>query len=105
MTRRHLLVALGATLTAGVTLAAHNEIRVVGTLTKVEPDSITVKKADGKLVTIGYDKDTDILRNKAKVAASELKVGGSVVVDACAEPKKPLVALEIRLVPPIPART
>jgi len=102
MTRRGMFVALSAVLLAlGAGLAAHNEVRIVGTLAKVEAASITVKKADGKSVSILFDKDTDITRNKAKVKASELKVGGTVVVDACAEPGKPIMALEIKLVPPI----
>ena len=88
----------------GTGLSAHNEVRIVGTLVKVETASISVKTADNKTVVILFDKDTDITRDKAKVAASELKVGRTVVVDACAEPSKPIVALEIRLVPPIPAR-
>ena len=102
MTRRMAILAVSVLLGAmGTGLSAHNEVRIVGTLAKVGPDSIAVRKADGTTASIRFDKDTDITRNKAKVTASELKVGRTVVVDACAEPGKPIVALEIKLVPPI----
>jgi hypothetical protein len=104
MTRRMMFLALSTLIaTMGAGISAHKEVRIVGTLTKVETASITVKKADSKIVTILFDKDTDITRDNVKVSASELKVGRTVVVDACAEASKPLMASEIKLVPPTAA--
>jgi hypothetical protein len=46
-------------------------------------------------------KDTLIYRDKQKVAATELKVGRSVVVDALGDSFDDLVALEVNIVPAI----
>jgi hypothetical protein len=52
------------------------------------------------------DKQTVISRDKKKVDASELKAGLSVVVDAYGDSLEDsdVLAIEIRIVPPIAAR-
>lgn len=80
---------------------AHDTFRVIGTVTKVETSSVDVKNKDSKTVSVRLDKQTDVTRDKKKVDRAELKVGQSVVVDAYGDSEADLLALEIRIVPPI----
>ena len=100
---RHITTLLAMTiLVLGASHAfAHDDFRIIGALTKIADSRIDVKSKDGKTTSIRMDKQTSITRNKEKVAASELKVGRSVVVDAYGDSERDLLALEVRIVPPI----
>lgn len=80
---------------------AHDEFRIIGTLTRVQQHQIDVKQKDGRTVAITVNAETLVTRDKKKVAASELKKGGSVVVDALGDDLTDLSALEVRIVPVI----
>jgi hypothetical protein len=95
------IVVLIGTLLSAAPAIAHDTFRIVGTLTRLNETSIAVKNADGKTTPIRLDKQTDVLRDKQKVERRELKVGLSVVVDAYGDSEADLLALEIRIVPPI----
>ena len=82
-------------------LSAHEEFRVIGSISKHQGSVINVKAGDGRTATIRLDKQTVISRDKKKIDAAELKVGVSVVVDAYGDKEDDLLALEIRIVPPI----
>jgi hypothetical protein len=104
---RKWIVVMGLTiaLTAAVVpLFAHDNFRIIGTLTRVEKALIDVKNADGKTLTIKVDKQTEFVRDRKKIDASEIKTGQSVVVDAYGDSEKDLLALEVRIVPPIGKR-
>ena len=77
---------------------AHDEFRIIGTVTARQPTGIAVKNKDGKTTLIAIDKQTLISRDKKKVDAAELKTGRYVVVDAIGDTEKDLLALEVRLV-------
>ena len=97
MTTTALLAALGAP------LAAHENFRIVGTVTKVTAGEITVKQSkDGQLVEMDIDKQTKVTKDKKPMTISDVKAGGSVVVDAYGDSILDLLVLEIRLVPAIP---
>ena len=81
--------------------AAHDEFRIIGTVTKITAKEISVKQKDGKIVEMDIDKQTKFTRDKKPVASSEVKVGGSVVVDALGDSILDLTVLEVRLVPAI----
>ena len=81
--------------------SAHDDFRIIGTLTKHADSKIEVKKREGNTVSIRLDKQTAISRDKQKVPASELRVGQSLVVDAYGDTENDSLALEIRIVPPI----
>jgi hypothetical protein len=85
---------------------AHDNFRVIGTLTKHANSTIEVKTKEGRLTSMRLDKQTEISRDKKKVDAKELKPGLSVVVDAYGDSLEDsdLLAVEIRIVPPIAAR-
>ena len=100
-----LVVAAAVVLTAASAFA-HDNFRVIGTLTKAANSSIQVKTKEGRLTSMRVDKQTEISRDKKKVDAKELKAGLSVVVDAYGDglEDSDLLAIEIRIVPPIAAR-
>ena len=84
---------------------AHEHFRVIGTITKLDAKQFEVKEKSGKLMTIYVDKKTKVSRDKKPVAIAALKVGQSVVVDAYGDDESDLLALDIRIVPPIATST
>ncbi len=93
------LIAIG-----GLQASAHEDFRVIGTLTKHQNSTIEVKARTGKVTTIRVDRQTEVSRDKKKVPVTELKAGLTLVVDAYGDSEDDLLALEIRIVPPIAAR-
>lgn len=105
MTKLLTTLIVVAVFSAGTaSLAAHDRYRIVGTVTKVTPDEITVKQTkDNALVEMDHDKNTKVvLLNKKAGKISDVKVGSSVVIDALGDSILDLIVLEIRLVPAIP---
>jgi hypothetical protein len=96
-----LVVAI--TILCAAPLSAHDPYRIVGTVTKITADQIDVKQIkDGKIIEIDINKQTKVTRDKKPAAMKEVKVGGSVVVEALGDSILDLLAIEIRLVPTIP---
>jgi hypothetical protein len=102
MTRRLMMAAFLAILVAGsAPVAAHDDYRVVGTISKVTAKTLDVKQTkNGKTISMAMNDATIVTRNMKKVEASELKPGVSVVVDARGDSLKDLQVVEVRLVPP-----
>lgn len=106
MTRRLMMLAMTVTtLLFGAThVVAHDEVRVIGTITKHEDSIIEVKDADSKKTSFRLDdRQTSVTRDNQAVGASELKVGVTVIVDGGGDNAN-LLAFEIRIVPPIARR-
>ena len=104
MLKRLMLVTLAA-LTVGLAPAlAHDDYRIIGTITRVTGTALDVKQTkDGKTIAMKTDSATLVTRDKKKVERAELKTCLHVVVDARGDSLEDLVVLEVRLVPP-PAR-
>jgi hypothetical protein len=98
MTRVFVMATL--LLGAGHTFA-HEDFRVIGTLRMHQDSRIEVENRDGKTTSIRLDKQTVITQDTKKVDAAALEIGLSVVVDAYGDSEEDLLALEIRIVPPI----
>jgi hypothetical protein len=98
MKRLFLVLVLG--LLVAPRLIAHDEYRIIGKVTRLTQSSIAVENTNSKTMAARIDKQTEITRDKKKVALSELKVGQSVVVDALGDNESDLLAIEIRIVPP-----
>jgi hypothetical protein len=98
-----MLTAVVALTFSAVPLIAHDDFRVIGTITKNQNSIIDVKDKNAKITSIQLSTLTVITRDDKKVDASALKVGGTVVVDATGDSEADLVALEIRIVPAIGA--
>jgi 5,10-methylene-tetrahydrofolate dehydrogenase/methenyl tetrahydrofolate cyclohydrolase len=102
MTRRLMIASLLAALIVGqVPAAAHETFRIIGTITRVNEKKLDVRRTkDGKIISMAMNDEALITRDKVKVSATELKIGLSVVVDACGDSLKDLVVEEVKIVPP-----
>ena len=55
---------------------------VMGTISKVSVQSVTVSTTDKKVVQVGLNAKTEYTRDDKKVAASDMKVGDRVMIEA-----------------------
>ena len=92
---------VGLLVLAAAPLAAHDEFRIIGTVTKITSTEIAVKQKNGLIVEMDVNKQTKFTRDKKPVTAKDVKVGGSVVVDAIGDSILDLTVIEVRLVPAI----
>jgi Cu/Ag efflux protein CusF len=69
---------------------------VMGTVTKVSVQSVTVKTTDNKIVEVGLNAKTTCTRDDKKVALSDMKVGDRVMIEA-KEVNEKLVADSVKL--------
>ena len=103
MKARVLLLFVCISLIAVAALAHGGEEHVIGTVSKVTPDSITVKTTANKLVTVGVVPATMFMMGKMMMKNGDLKVGNRVVIHA-KEPKEgTLVADTVEFSTPKPA--
>ena len=99
--RRTTLVVVMMLVVGASHVWAHDDFRIIGTLTRYVDTKIEVKNRQGKTVSIRLDKQTAISRDNKKVTVSELRVGQSLVIDAYGDTEDDSLAIEIRIVPPI----
>jgi len=69
---------------------------VMGTVSKITPQSVTVTTTDNKTVDVAINAKTTYARGTQKVSATDLKVGDRVVIDATGEAPK-LVAASVKI--------
>jgi hypothetical protein len=101
MIRLKIAAALAVILVSATLLSAHENYRIIGTVTKVTAEKLDVKQTkDGKTISMFLEKTSKVTRDKKKVAVSELKTGLHVVVDARGDSMDDLDVVEVRIVPP-----
>ena len=83
-------------------LRAHDEFRIIGTITAAQPTQLQVKSREGKALSIKVNNETLVYRDNKKVTQAELKAGRFVVVDALGDTIDDSLALEVRIVPSLP---
>jgi hypothetical protein len=84
-----------ATLLAVGLLVAHgNATHLMGTVTAVGKDTVTIKDKDGKPVNVMLQKTTKYFKNKKAAAAGDLQVGMRVVIDAEMDQKMKMYSAE-----------
>jgi hypothetical protein len=81
MTRKLLLIACIALL-ANAAFPHGNEQHVMGTVTKVSQDSVTVQTPDKILIEVNIVSDTKFTKNNSSVELKDLHVGDRVVIHA-----------------------
>jgi hypothetical protein len=99
MTQRWvLLTILAVALTLPAVAYAHggHTHKVVGTVTAIDGNHLTVKTTDGKSAMVMLDAKTKITQGKATLAASAIKVGTRIVA-AGAENKGMVTAATIQV--------
>jgi len=92
MLNRFVLCLLTIVLFAGL-LHAHGD-PIMGTITAVTNDSITVKDKDNKSVMIMLEKGTKYLMNEKPAKKTDLKAGVRVVIDAHMDAKTKMYSAE-----------
>jgi hypothetical protein len=98
--KRLFITGCAALLITIVTLSAHENFRIIGTVAKVTADSLDVKQTkDGVVLSMRMNRQTSISRDNKRVDRAELKVGLHVVVDARGDTLKDLLIHTVRLVP------
>lgn len=107
MPRRIMILAVAAVVALGVALGgapafAHDEYRIIGTVTIQQNSQLAVKSREGKMFSIKLDGETLVYRDNKKVAAAELRTGRFVVVDALGDSEADLVAVEVRIIAALP---
>ena len=98
------VVTFAILLSSTMSLAAHDQFRIIGTIVKFEKLQLYVDTAEGGVSTFQLQQGTPVYRDKKRVAATELKAGHSVVVDVMGETlhDDDLFVVAVTLVPPIP---
>jgi Domain of unknown function (DUF5666) len=94
---RQLAIALIVTMCAAALLYAHGA-PLIGTVSAVGKDSITITDRTGKSIVVGLDKTTKFLKEKKPAAMSDIAVGSRVVIDAHMDKKSNMyVAEEVQI--------
>jgi hypothetical protein len=75
------VIAFAVLLSGAVSLTAHEQFRIIGTIVKFEKLQLVVDSTYSERFVLNLQEGTLIQRDKKRVPATELKVGRSVVVD------------------------
>jgi Domain of unknown function (DUF5666) len=94
MKRTVAVFALALALSA-IAFAHGNEKHVMGTVTSISHNSITVETTSKKMVTVTLSAATKFQKSGSPAALKDLKVGDKVVIHATG-PEQKLVAAEVR---------
>src|ERR1700690_4615786 len=87
---------LAATILAATTLAHGGFEHVMGTVSKVSAQSVTVTTAAKKNVEVGVNAKTTYTKGDKAVTAADMKVGDRVVIDAT-EVNEALTAASVKI--------
>ena len=105
MLRRMFIVGILAGLVLAVApIGAHEQFRIIGTVTAKKAKDLSVKTKEGRTVSMTLDGYTRVTRDKKKVSLDEVKVGQSVVVDAIGDTMDDLTVMDVRIVPALTKR-
>ena len=81
--KKHLAVLSFCLVFLAAMALAHGDMQhVMGTVTQISADSITVKTTKGKVVTVVVAADTKFMKDKADAKIADVKVGDRVVIEA-----------------------
>src|SRR5262244_2089910 len=76
------VITLFVSLLLGAAVLLAHGAPLIGTVTAVGKDSITITDKDGKSIVVGLEKTTKYLKEKKPAAMEDIKVGTRVVIDA-----------------------
>ena len=103
MTQRIITLAVTAMVALGACqVFAHDEFRIIGTISAMKAAELEVKSRDGKMVKMKMDRETLVYRDNKKVDPAELKAGRHVVADALGDSMADLLAVEVRIIAALP---
>jgi hypothetical protein len=94
MSKHIVTCSLSILLFSGLLLAHGDATHLMGTVTAVSADTVTLKDTGGKSVIVMLPKVTKYLQNKKPVTKNDLKVGSRVVIDAKMDEKMKMYTAE-----------
>ena len=98
MLKSFLACSVTVLLSVGLLWAHGNATHIMGTVTALEANHVTVKTQDGKSESVMLEKTTKYLIGTKAAKLTDLKVGSRVVIDAKMDPKmKMYSALEVKI--------
>ena len=99
MFKKTLALSITMILMSALMLFAHGDAEhVMGTISAIQGDHVTVKLQDGKTQTVMLARDTKYFNGDKKAKKEDVKIGARVVIDAKMDTKmKMLMAEEVKL--------
>ena len=97
-------LAVLATLLGPLPAAAHDEMTVAGQVTGVTAKTIQIRMKDGQLVSLDVDSNTRVVMAGKRLALKDVKVGQSVKALGFGDKLTDLVAIDVTINPPKPAK-
>ena len=98
MSKTLLACSLTILMAAAVAFAHGDATHIMGTVSAIQGDHVTVKLQDGKTQMVMFDKSTKYLNGEKKAKKEDVKVGTRVVIDAKMDEKmKMFLASEVRI--------
>jgi hypothetical protein len=98
MLKSFLACSVPVLLSVSLLLAHGDATHIMGTVTALEGNHVTVKTQEGKSETVMLEKTTKYLIGTKTAKLTDLKVGSRVVIDAKMDPKmKMYSAMEVRI--------
>jgi len=98
MSKKLLACSFTILIAAAVVFAHGDATHVMGTVSAIQGDHVTVKLQDGKTQMVMFDKSTKYLNGEKKAKKEDVKVGTRVVIDAKMDEKmKMFLASEVRI--------
>jgi len=98
MVKKLAVCVLATLLFAGLLLAHGNATHLMGTVTAVGKDTVTIQDKDGKSVVVTVEKTTKYFKNKKAATIADVTVGTRLVIDAQMDQKtKTYTAEEIQV--------
>ena len=99
MSKKLIACSLTILMVAAVAFAHGDATHIMGTVSAIQGDHVTVKLQDGKTQMVMFDKSTKYLTaDKKKAKKEDMKVGTKVVIDAKMDEKvKMFLASEVRI--------
>ena len=96
---KKLLASSLTILMSAVILLAHGDAtHIMGTVSAIQGDHVTVKLQDGKTQMVMFDKATKYLNGEKAAKKGDVRVGTRVVIDAKMDEKmKMFLASEVRI--------
>src|SRR5438552_9256351 len=82
MLKRSIACLSAVVLSAGLILAQSGATHLMGMVTAVKPDTVTIKMQDGKTEMVMLEKTTKYMKGDKPAKSTDLKVGESVMINA-----------------------
>jgi nucleoside phosphorylase len=95
--KRTLIFLVCIALFSSLVFAHGNEKHVIGTVTQVSQDSVTVQTSPNETVEVLIASDTKFMKGSASAAAKDIQVGDRVVIHAMPRKDGKLVAHTVQI--------